>query len=323
MKITTYFSVAAMMAMLAANTSCTKEETIAPEENKNIITLNVSTETLSRISLTEEGDSGSEEVKVKWEKGDVLEVWAREAGEDIGYNPIPGTKIAKFTLAYGEGTKNAVFSGTLPNNVQPEYLNVIYRKNLNTNVLKEKNSEGAFQCEIYPQKLTTTLDDAPLALGGVFKKQGDKYSPIGGKILYGGSLFKISLKGLAVLKGVKSISYSRAVDLNKHFGISSRFNIDNNEKVIHVLPQGDNKAARYVETAEGETITTTSNGELTFYSFITPFNASGKTDTDIKVTVTYNDDTIQDAGVITLIGKTMEYGKCYTVTLDATDATAQ
>lgn len=326
MKITTYISVAAMMAMLAANTSCTKEETIAPEENKNIITLNVSTETLSRISLTEEGASGSEEVKVKWEEGDELEVWVRPEidASSAGLTVLESTK---FIISSGWGTKNATFSGTLPDADTPDYLNVVYRKNTNNNQLKQRLSTLNFQVPAYPQLLTTELNEAPLVLGGLFKKQLDgTYSPVGGKMAYGGALFKIEIKGLTASKYIEKMIFKN-VNTSKWLGSAPEFNYVGDNIFGSTGAGGINGSIELIPTSNSS-VSTDELGSVTVYSFIAP-HTKNKISTDYDVYIKYvDDDTEHKVGVINFVdnngkNKIIEYGKCYTVTLNATAVTAQ
>lgn len=324
MRITNYFSVAAMMAMLAANTSCTKEDTIAPEENKNIVTLNVSTETLSRIGLTEDADG----VKVAWEQDDVLEVWARpDVGTGTNFVNVSST-ISKFTLLSGEGAKNATFSGTLPEGVAPEYLNVAYRKNTNNNALKEKPSDLSFQISAYPQLLTTELNEAPLVLGGLFQKQNDgTYSPVGKKMYYGGALFKITITGLTGSQNIQKMIFKN-VNTSKWLGASPNFKLETNGTFGSNGAGGINGSIELIPTSNSS-VATDASGNVTVYSFIAP-HTKNAISTDYDVYIKYvGDATEYKVGVIdfadpdaggTVTTKRIEYGKCYTVTLDASTA---
>lgn len=319
MKITTYFSVAAMMAMFAANTSCTKEEAIAPEENKNIVTLNVSTETLSRIGLTEDAEG----VKVAWEADDVLEVWARPGTTGTGDNfaQVNTTTISNFTLDKGAGGKNATFTGELLDGEAPEYLNVVYRKNTNTNKFKQKSSDLTFQVSAYPQLLTTDLNEAPLVLGGLFKRQDDgTYSPVGGKMYYGGALFKINIIGLTASKYIQKMIFKN-VNTSKWLGASPNFNLEADGS-FGSTGAGGVQGSIELKPSSSSSVATDASGSVTVYSFIVP-HTKNAISTDYEVYINYvGEDTEHKVGVIHFVddsskNKRIEYGKCYTVTLNA------
>lgn len=310
MKITTYFSVAAMIAMLAANTSCTKEEAIAPEENKHIVTLNVSTETLSRISLTDETDG----VKVAWEADDELEVWARPAAVGTGGYGGVGKAMSIFNIQTIQDSKNATFTGELTE--KPDYLYVVYRKNTNENDLKIKGSDLSFQVSAYPQTLTDQLNNAPMILAGVFKKQSDEtYSPVG-KMLYGGALFEITIQGLtpsAKITGMKYMYESSAP--KKWLCGGANFGFDGTD-FTYLGGAGVTQNATSELLLNGD-VATDASGSVTIYSLIVPQGKDGNLD-DYAVYVQYDGDvTYTKVGVIKFLGKKLYPGTCHKVTLVA------
>ena len=72
-------------------------------------------------------------------------------------------------------------------------------------------------------------------------------------------------------------------------------------------------------SSSDDSVKTDSNGDVVMYAYIVPKNTVNLV-TDRNVTITYADDTEFNVGVLKFAGKTVELGKCYTVTFDLISA---
>ena len=154
MKTIGSLSMLVMAASLIFNTSCSADGEMQNGTDDGRIILNVSEETLSRISLAEENNT----VVANWEKNDFLSVWPRpDAVGTTGYADVKD--VYEFSLISGVGTKSAVFAGNIGST--PEYINAIYRKNIIKDAIRERETDLAFQCDATEQLLTSDINKAP------------------------------------------------------------------------------------------------------------------------------------------------------------------
>lgn len=307
MKTISSLSMLVMAASLIFNTSCSAEGEMQNGADDGRIILNVSEETLSRISLAEENNT----VVANWEKNDFLSVWPRpDAVGTSGYADVKD--VYEFSLISGAGTKSAVFAGNIGST--PEYINAIYRKNIIKDVIRERGTDLAFQCDATEQLLTSDINKAPLLLAGVFRRNPDDgtYSPVGGKLIHGGVLFRICIEGLPAGKVIKKMTLD-----GTNIGLRPSFNINSVGNFTQISAGGG--AGSIILSSSDDSVKTDSNGDVVMYAYIVPKNTVNLV-TDRNVTITYADDTEFNVGVLKFAGKTVELGKCYTVTFDLISA---
>lgn len=299
-----------LMAVISVIISCKKDSFLQASVKDKLITLKIDEQTLSsRISLTEENSV----VVTKWEENDQLDVWPRvSGGTSTVYQTV--NDVSQFKIASGAGTKSATFTGSIIGITEeyPEYLNVIYRKNITNSGtgIGNRDSDGAFQCDATHMLLTSDLNKAPLILAGVFQKTEEKtYSPVGGRLLHGGVLFKINISGMDKSKVVKQMTMVGQTD--KNMGLRPSFCLTSDGKFDYISAGGA-KSGVITLTSEDESVKTDENGNLTVYAYIVPKNIT-KLVSDRTINILYGDGKEVKVGILKFAGKTIELGKCYTV----------
>ena len=277
--------------------------------DKTYITLTADMERMTRISLTEDNET----VVALWESDDKLTVWPRTDGHD-GSEYQNVDDVSELGIISGAGSRSAAFSGMIY--TENDSLNVIYCKNILTGNIKERTADGAFLCDATEQLLTTELNEAPLVLAGAYVRNTDRdmYEAIGGKMIHGGALFRITIEGLSPDKEISKITVE-----GEGIGMNPGFYVHEKGSLIQGEPYSAD--GNIVLDSNGRSVKTDNKGSITIYAYIIPSN-SDKMISDRVLNVVYGDGTGVVAGVLKFKDRYIEYGKCYSLNLKTAGVTA-
>lgn len=280
MKMTKFFSVAALMGVLAMSASCSKDEAIENRTDGKTVTLTVNQEVLSRTTLTDENNK----LSVVWDKGDQLSAFTTTEKPNLEDN-------STFTLVGEGGTNTATFTGSVTGDPQVLYA---YLKN-KANVVP--HSKGvAYSPKVFFDSLDELSDYHFLC--AIFKKQADgNYSCEGVK--HAGAVFELNISGLNSGEEITGLSFS---DFTSQ--IVFRANEYPASTEISIIGGGTVLA---LENTEGVTVGT--NGEATLYAIVPPGGTTGSG----TITLTLSDNSTKEKTVY--YTKPIS-GKAYTVDLD-------